>query len=156
MDGVLNSFEKLTNPKLAHSEWNPKTMKEYGIQLEVFPEQIANINRITDATGAKIVLSSSWRIGYLADWADVVIYLHNMGLKGFILGRTPWGSHLTRRGLEIQEWFKEHPNEKIDSFIILDDSGDMAPYLDHLIQTDYRKGLLKKHVKQAIKILGKK
>jgi len=154
IDGVLNSFKKLSDPGLPHQAWCPDSMKERGIELEVFPKHIKRVNRIVRETGAKIILSSSWRIGYLADYADVIIYLHNMGLNGFILGRTPNSPELTTRGREIEAWFEQHPEEQVDSFVILDDSADMEPFLDKLVQTNYKKGLLDVHVRQAIEMLN--
>ncbi|KKM82776.1 hypothetical protein LCGC14_1316150 [marine sediment metagenome] len=157
IDGVLNSFEKHADLNVPHSTWCPEVMNAFGIELEVFPEMIERINRVTDATGAKLIISSSWRVGYLADWADVIIHLHNVGLKGFIVGRTPWdkdGPELRTRGREIVAWFKQHPREKIDSFIILDDLDKMEPLMDHLIQTDHRIGMQDEHVERAIEMLN--
>lgn len=154
IDGVLNSFEKCIDLNLSHSEWCPETMNAFGITLDVFPEHIERVNRITEETGAKIVLSSSWRVGYLADWADVIIHLHNSGLRGFLVGRTPHGSGLNTRGKEIEAWFTDHPDEKIESFVILDDDDKMDPFMDRLIRTDHQKGIQDEHVNRAIGMLN--
>lgn len=154
IDGVLNSFEKHADLTMPHNAWNPETMNAFGIKLEVFDEQIERVNRITAETGAKLVLSSSWRIGYLADWADVVIHLHNSGLKGFIVGRTPHRDDLNTRGQEIVAWFKDHPSEKIESFIILDDDNRMDPVMNRLVQTDHQVGIQDNDVEKAIAMLN--
>ena len=153
IDGVMNGFARPINPSIEKRVWTPNLMREYGIELEVFPELVERINKIAEDTGAFFVISSSWRIGYLADWADVIIYLHNMGLKGFILGRTPWGEDLRKRGLEIQAWLKQHKDENIESFIILDDDGDMEPFMNRLVQTDHKYGIQDEHVHKAIEML---
>jgi len=154
IDGVLNSFEKLTDPEATKkNKWNPTLLQRFGINLEVFPEHVKRLNKITKATDAKLVMSTSWRIGDLEWWAELVILLHNSGVKGFILGRTPNGRY-KNRGNEIRAWLKEHRDENIESFIILDDDGDMGDYMDHLIQTDHQKGLQDEHVKKAIEMLN--
>ncbi len=153
IDGVLNRFEKLTDPGIPNHKWDPETLGLFGITLEIFPELVEKLNAITDATGALLVLSSSWRKGYLADYADVVTKLKDAGVKAFITGRTPWGDGMKCRGEEIQRWVAEHTDE-IESFIILDDFADMGPVLDRLIQTDHDVGLTDEHVKRAIKMLN--
>lgn len=153
IDGVLNSFEKHADITLPHSEWCPETMNAFGITLDVFPEMVARVNKITSETGAKLVLSSSWRVGYLADYADVIIHLHNSGLNGFIVGRTPHDTTLNTRGKEIVKWFKEHSDEKIESFIILDDNDNMDPVTDRLVHTDHQTGIQDADVDKAIAML---
>lgn len=153
IDGVLRPFKKKLNIEVSHSEWCPEKLNEHGIKLKVYKRLIKRINKITDATGARLILSSSWRVGYLSDWADVVVYLHNMGLKGFIIGRTPWNKKYKTRGQEISAWFSEHPEENIKKFIIFDDDEHMEPFNDHLIHTDHTKGIESKHVDLAIKML---
>lgn len=154
IDGVLNSFPELTNPDIPNHVWSPDVMKEFGISFDVQEDKVELLNRITDATGAKIVLSSSWRKGYLADYADVVTELHNKGMKSFVLDRTPWGSEYKNRGEEIQAWYNQHEDE-IESFIILDDHDDMGPVQNHLIQTKHWEGLQDHHVETAIEYLGR-
>lgn len=154
IDGVLNSFMEPLDVAMPHHEWNPKTLNAFGIKLTIYPEMVARLNKITDATGAWIILSSSWRIGYLADWGDVVIALHNAGVKGFILGRTPHGAEFKTRGAEIEAWFDQNPNEKIETFVVLDDSGKKESLTDNWVQTDHTKGLQDEDVDKAIEILN--
>lgn len=159
IDGVLNSFEAHIDPNMPHETWNPETMAAFGIELEVFKEYVDRVNRIVEETGARIVLSSSWRVGYLADYADVIIYLHNSGLKGFIVGRTPWldedGEAYHTRGEEINGWFENHPNEEIESFVVLDDNelGKFCPFEDNFVRTNHKIGIQDEDVEKAIKIL---
>lgn len=153
IDGVLNWFQKLTDPGIPNHEWSPEVMKSFGIKLEAFDPCIERLNKITDATGALIVLSTSWRKGYLADYADVVTFLKDRGVKAFIIGRTPWGNGYKCRGEEIQAWVTEHEAE-LDTWVILDDHTDMGLVLNKLIQTEHDVGLTDDHVERAIKVLN--
>lgn len=158
IDGVMNSFETHADPNMPHEAWNPELMARLGLSLNIYPIFVERINKITEETGARIVISSSWRIGYLAEWADVVIYLHNCGLKGFIVGRTPWKNMedcFATRGEEINGWFEQHPNEKIESFIVIDDNtlGEKYTFKDNFIQTNFQQGIQDIEVEIAIKLL---
>jgi len=158
IDGVLNSFETPASLNVPHSAWCPEVMNAFGIELDVHTDKVERVNKITEATGAKIVISSSWRVGYLAEWSDVIIHLHNMGLKGFIIGRTPHDKNdpeMNTRGREIEAWFAKYPDETIENFVILDDNNKMDPLMDNLVKTDHKEGLQDEHVEKAIEILSK-
>lgn len=154
IDGVLNRFEKLTDPGLPNHKWSVEVLKEFGITLDVFPELAEVLNSITRATGAKIVMSTSWRKGRFADWEEVITTLREAGVEAFILGRTPWGPEYKCRGEEIQAWVAQHQDENIESYVILDDFADMGPVLDRLVQTDHDVGLTHEHAIRAIQMLN--
>ena len=71
-----------------------------------------------------------------------------------LLGKTPEINN--DRSTEIKEWLKKHP--EVDSFVIFDDIKfgwyELAPFV---VNTDYRigRGLEKRHIEKAIKILLK-
>lgn len=127
------------------------------------PPCIAALNRITDATGALIVVSSTWR----ADGLPAVRgYLKKWGATGKVIGITP---HLQKknesgiwsaapRGLEIAQyitnWNRDFPNDEISAFVILDDDRDMDYLLPFLIHTPFEKGLTEADAKLAIERLG--
>lgn len=120
-----------------------------GLQAMADPKCIAALNRITDATGAKIVVSSTWRIG------QEVIQLREL-LKGWgatapVIDRTPlfWAA----RGLEIAAWLKDYTRETIEAFVILDDDGDMVDVKPHLVQTVFSQGLTQSDADRAIGLL---
>jgi hypothetical protein len=101
------------------------------------------LERIVQATGCKIVISSSWRsMGKM-----YVIRMFNRGL-GYtgeavraIIGMTPSRvKNSDLRGDEIQAWFDANPG-KTDKFVILDDDVDMGHLMPHLIRTDPATGL---------------
>ena len=139
IDGVLNSRKSLANFK---SLW------------QLSPDNISQLNRIIDATNAKIVISSSWR--YCKEISsELESYLNNdCGIKGEIIGRTPVIGFSRRRGCEIATWVEEWQGETIESFVILDDGSDMEPFMDRLCQTSFEVGLTEKDADKAIKMLN--
>lgn len=119
------------------------------------PVHIQRLNRIIEATGAEIVVSSSWRYGH-----DCEALLKEWGCVGKVIGCTPKGGHELpsgifkgeTRGSEIQGWLELHPTE---TFIIIDDDPDMGALRPRCIFTDFRDGLQDLHVQLAIRALTK-
>lgn len=120
---------------------------------------IAYIKQIVDATGAKIVLSSTWR----KDWAFNLLngkdwnYLREEFAKQdlYFMDYTP--SHKdSNRGREIKEWL-ESTEYDVESYVIIDD--EMFDIRDlhegHMVQTSFNDGIKPGAVKMAIKILEK-
>lgn len=112
------------------------------------PKCVNNLNSIIEATGAKIVISSSWRV--LFDINELRDILANQKVNGEIIDHT--NRFGCERGHEIQEWLDRHPD--VSSFVMLDDGTDMAHLIDRLVNTDFEKGLEEKHIEEAIKMLG--
>jgi len=139
IDGVLNSRKSLANFK---SLW------------QLSPDNISQLNKIIEATDAKIVISSSWRHCREIS-SELESYLNNdCGIKGEIIGRTPVIGFRRRRGCEIATWVEEWQGETIDSFVILDDGNDMEPFMDRLCQTSFEVGLTEKDADKATKMLN--
>lgn len=162
IDGVLNVYPQ------GHDKWG-----------SIFHDHfIENLKYIIDNTGAKIVITSTWRNGFIID--DVYIDgLNGMiqmwsdrNLPGEVIGITPdlmmeTGSTL-QRGVEIDMWIDEYQNSKnikIDNYVIIDDDDDMEPHqLNNFIQTsgnedhedcvDIGYGLTRKCSEMAIRILN--
>lgn len=114
------------------------------------------MRKIVDATGAVIVLSSTWRDEWNikdeslngSDFNELRAKFNEFGMDFF--SRT--GEWQKRgRGWEIMDWLERH--EAIESFVILDDWNDMEPVRDHLILTNPSLGLTEEDVQEAIKIL---
>jgi hypothetical protein len=117
---------------------------------------VRRLNTIIKETGAKIVVSSSWRVGFWEEEEFNVLknYIHFQGVGGEILG--PTGRDLSgsgKRGVEIQDWLDEHP--ETTSIVILDDGSDMEHLTPFLVNTDWENGIEDKHVEVAIKLLNK-
>lgn len=117
---------------------------------------VSHLKEIVDATNAKIVLSSTWRIGWNREGENrykeiLVKTLADFGLE--IMDITPIRND-RERGLEINDWMS---CKDIESYVILDDddSKDITPYHpNNHVQTFGFYGLCRKHVKQSIKILN--
>lgn len=120
---------------------------------------IAYIKEIVDATGAKIVLSSTWR----KDWAFNLLngkdwdYLREEFAKQnlYFFDYTPIHSD-SHRGREIKEWL-ESTDYNVRSYVIIDD--EMFDIKDlhegHMVQTSFNDGINPYAVKMAIEILAK-
>lgn len=105
------------------------------------------LKQIVDATGAQIILSSTWRL-FPASRRDVRNGLKTVDLD--FIGRT---EELHDRDEEIRDWLGKHP--EVESYVILDDEDEFSNELAaHQVLTTFYEGLLPKHVPLAIKILN--
>ena len=108
------------------------------------PVLIKRLKKIIDCTGAKVVLSSTWRKGIydmregLADTVDALDakeLLAELGRYGIeIYGVTPMCG-LISRAEEIKRYLDSCEGEDIGQFVILDDFPMMYPYDSRLICT---------------------
>lgn len=124
-----------------------------------------------DETGAKIVVSSTWRLdisrGNGSFWACGIYQylldkLAKYGLEVFDI--TPDLSRTcSSRGIEIHTWLEEHKDLNIESWVVLDDEWfwDFAypeyEIRQHLVETNFYirdGGLQNTHVAKAIRILN--
>lgn len=148
IDGVLN-YEKCP-------------YKLHGVYF-VDPEKIKLLKKIVDNTGARIVLSSTWRCGrFLQDenpreyklFCKLRRKLEEYGIRFY--SYTPIFDYDKRRyrGDEIKQWFVNWHANTIDNFVILDDDSDMEPYMDRLVQTTWTTGLTESDVEKAIVLLN--
>ena len=141
IDGVISTFEKA---------W----------RLDI--NKLELLSKIIEETGAKTVISSSWRVGCntiedmknrlssfrLDDSDEFQVFLNS------IVGLTQSGSQNgVLRGNEIQDWIDNHDN--IESYVILDDDSDMLEkQLFNFVQTDTYEGLTEREVKLCISVLN--
>lgn len=113
-------------------------------------EAVARVQKICNATGAKVVVSSTWRkLNTLQQLKDI---LSSHGFTGEVIGTTP--NLNAKRGSEISQWL--NANKQVESFVIIDDDSDMVHLMDKLVQTSFDKGLQDEHVEMAIKVLAVK
>jgi len=133
IDGVLN---------------DAPTIMEKDNDLPAEPH-LSCLKQIVDATGAEIVLSSTWRL-FPQSRNDVRNKLKTVGLQ--FIDRT---KELRDRDTEIREWLGRHP--EVDNYVILDDETEFSPELTaHQVITTFYEGLLPKHIKLAVEILNKR
>jgi hypothetical protein len=132
-----------------------------GEYTQAHPDCVAALNRVTDETGARIVVSSVWRLGGVKKIRDI---LRGWGVTGKVIGCTPdlarkpkesliW-RHV-ERGEEIQAWLDAHAERaRVDAFCIVDDDADMKHLLPRLIQTDFADGFTETHAGRCIEMLA--
>ena len=123
---------------------------------------IKNVKKIVDATGAKIVVSSSWRSENIEKTKESIIERKRRCPRNSMLywlvdnlyDVTPWVGLGNGRGGEIQKWLNDHP--EVDNYVILDDDHDMwNSQMYHFVQTNFEDGLTEVEVKRAIKVLNR-
>ena len=161
IDGVLNSDAYAVR-------YQEEILREKGYHIFVDPEAVNRVKKICDETGAKIILSSSWRMFDLKNTLkDLNIYRDLKPIIDYIIGITP-RLNCDRRGTEINYVIprvdecvekgliaEQYKGEKIDFYIIIDDDDDMIGFQhDLLIQTDYMVGLTDDDTDKAIDLLN--
>ena len=149
---------------------------------EFDPILIDRLNKIIDNTGAKVVVSSTWRLGRSV--TELQELLDRVGFIGEVIDTTPHFiangtdnddnriAYTIPRGCEIEWWLKEKGKfqrinwsierqkeylEKalVKNYVILDDDSDMLyNQREHFIKTSQYWGLSEADVKTAIKILN--
>lgn len=152
IDGVLNCED---------------TTDTIGYYIGIEDAKVALLKKIVDSTDAKIVLSSTWRLGFDNKGHRLeghIPYLkEKLGKFGLeIYDKT---EQLTRdggcRGKEIHEWLTRHP--EVDQWVVLDDEWfidfNMYDIPRHHVQTYFYTyhgvgGLTEEGVEQAIKVLN--
>ena len=160
VDGVLNSVDDL----MEYREQN--NIKGTILYDDISDKRLLLLKELVNKTNAEIVISSSWRMGWIRNGKPKelnpksLLYKLKSRLNEYdlhYLDVTPYlwkenSSH--QRGDEIREWLNNHP--EVTNFVILDDEDDMCEFTKtHLVQTDYQHGLLQKHVDEAIELLSK-
>ena len=154
IDGVLNYTQWYV------SDRNPGNLN--GEEGDIDPLCSERINRICEETGAKIVLSSDWRIS----WPYCIDRIEKGGIKkGLIIDKTPEhgfvlcnSSEMLKewrtRGSEIDDWLSQH--SECENFVILDDRKDFTEeQLPHLIHVNSMRGIDDIDVNFAINILNR-
>jgi hypothetical protein len=149
-DGVINS---LTYATFEGAQWNSS---DPAGQIDYIA--IGLLNKLIGETSADVVISSTWRLYYSLD--QMKDFLKKKGFIGNVIGKTPdpfvidtVTDRRSVRGHEIQSWI-DFCEEKIDSFVILDDNSDMAHLIDKLVQTTWEFGLQEEHLSIAKNILN--
>ncbi len=122
------------------------TLASWGTATRFDPAAVKNLNLLTDATEARIVISSSWR--FIREINDL---LRAAGVTGQIIGRTPRLDGCSR-GAEITAWLRFF-NVETAPYVILDDDGDMDDLMNHLLRTTFDLGLTAECADEAIRVI---
>lgn len=132
IDGVLN---------------NEGSIRSLGTNIKLDPANIQQLNRITDVTGARLVVSSNWREGNPL-WVMQAV-LGQQGVIGDIIGMTPDLRALEGlgpedkhvfwvRSREVSRWLAANP--WVSRFAIIDDH--LVSGFDRgMFKTDHASGL---------------
>lgn len=143
IDGVLNSTAWYRNVRISGCG-----CLELDAHLD--PEAVLRVRRILDASGARVVLSSSLRLIY--HLSDLRLALTSRGLpEGAIIGITPNLCGRSRDD-EIRSYLKQHSDE-VDGFVILDDSANLDGLRSSQVKVDPATGLQDADVDDALHIL---
>jgi len=148
LDGVVNShdFWRKRGVRAPNMDW---WMHQFDTEL------IGLVNIIVEKTGAKVVISSTWRI--LSTLPELRYMLSFKGLTGDVIDVTPCGSTAPNnhvyRGSEIQAWL-DSQIEVIENFVILDDDSDMLHLMPYLVKTSITTGITMAQVERAIEVLN--
>lgn len=157
IDGVLNS-------QLFYVHGRPGGV---GLRSDIDPVPVEFLNELIADTGAKVVVSSTWRLGRSTE--ELQTLLNQSGFTGEIIGKTKdlrprvsgTESDSILRGNEILCWIKENQDLikqdywTFKHYVIFDDDSDMLYWQrDNFIQTDGYVGLTPTNTWKAKKILN--
>lgn len=160
IDGVLNCTD-VVDKKPSNDE------RVYGLN----PDLVNNLKKVVDATGCRIVVSSSWRhhLDYAPfqpkrKWRNVLAEMIGYDASRLFIGSTPRGN-TGKRGDEILAWILENKDEygayqsgPMRICVVDDEIGDIICNIDrrNVVKTDMRKGLTEEDADRIIGILNGK
>lgn len=116
------------------------------------PVCIGLLARLCKETDAKIVVSSTWRLGRTVPQLQYTLdQLGAWELSNRFIGRTS-DDHNGHRGRQIKQWIDE--NQFTGRYMIVDDDSDMLPeQMPFFVKTSFEDGFRAAHYKQAMVIL---
>ncbi len=158
IDGVLNT-------ERWYRQMDKDTKKDrYGYPFD--PESVLNLSKIISATGADIVISSSWKFWGLSAMKEM---WEERSLPGEIIDITPnrmsdemllkvdfedW-STMAGKGHEIKEWLQNN-GEKVSAYVIIDDENDLLPeQQEHFVEISPETGITKEDTAAIIQLLSR-
>ena len=127
---------------------------------DINPDHVKRLRQIVESTGAKIVLSSSWRIGFndkMEARGPISKTLFDaLKKENLTLFAKTVELRSNSRSEEIEVFLKEN---KCDNFVILDDEDwdfEWKTFLRHnFVHTTFKNGLTDANVENAIRILNR-
>lgn len=165
VDGVLNSFRTAdafntgrgdgygtlafsTDFRYGQMEWSQRAFK-------LDPIAVILLRKIIEATGAKIVISSTWRLGSCVDHFNKMFECYDWDTTNIIIDMT--GHPQKIRGEDIRQWLSANAHLNITDYVIVDDNSDFYPdqTQHNFVKTNPAIGLSCNSLEQAIEILTK-
>lgn len=119
------------------------------------PECVENLNDILYSTGAKVVLSSTWRYHIISGLMSVREFENNFKKNGVadvfeIVGVTPPDEKIPSRNAQIRYWLDHN---KYSSYVIIDDF-QLIGFDGNFVKTELKIGLTSQDAEKAIEILN--
>lgn len=163
IDGVMNSERFFKDVwKISNIPEVKKKMPHFRCFCsEMFGyDAIYYIDKLCKETDARIVISSTWRLGYSVPQLGR-IFLHNGSNSDFVVGKTGRrhfiNGQVSFRDEEILTYLEENYTkeeyDKLKYVVIDDDTYDLRRVENHLITVDNKVGFTKKDYNKAYKIL---
>jgi hypothetical protein len=138
IDGVFNHYGFIERSRVHHN-------------MAFCPIAVQNVREVIKRTGAKIVVSSTWRRG--SSVAELRELFNYYDLGAYVIGKTPVIEDVIR-GIEIQKYLDDH--KPVESFVIIDDDADMGELMPSLVHCKSYSGFIKNwHREMAIALLNK-
>lgn len=160
IDGVVNTLMIDTKPFKTDRGQISRDGFYYKLNMPE-DEEVSNrqavmwLNKLCKETDAKIVITSTWRMGK-GGLTKTEKALRNSGLLDSIeiLGATAIGnSYFNIRGYEIDDYLNKH--QEIKRYVIIDDDFDMLPnQINNLVTTDTNIGITYNTYVRAKEILN--
>lgn len=161
-DGVINTLQIDTKPFGVNCRSQIERDGFYYLMCNESDGIVSNrqavmwLNKLCKDIDAKIVVSSTWRMGKKGlDTLRNILYNSGLIEDIEIIGATPVVyDPLYHRGKEIDEYLKEH--KEIKNYIILDDDADMLPeQMFLLVKCDTYAGFTEREYIKALDIVDK-
>ena len=151
IDGVLNNRKSMRAHKVTEFEG-------YTYLSQLWLPCVERMNRLVEEAECDVILSSAWRYG--KPYQATSRYFQQVcGATFDIVGATPRTFPLddsnrewSRRGQEIDKWLTDRQDTR--PFVIVDDDSDMKPHMDRLVRVEHERGLLDRHVEEALRLFG--
>lgn len=124
IDGVMNNVG--TRPQ------SPRGLVDY-----LDPENVGVLNQVVRATGAVVVVSSSWRLSN--SLAELQASFAAAGCVAQIIDVTPRSAG-GERALEVAAWLARQSEPPV-CFVVIDDEFEMPAFPDRLVRTRKLHGL---------------
>jgi hypothetical protein len=159
IDGVLNSQLYLVSTRAERIGKSERSIND-----DLDPQAVTRLNDLCASTGAKVVITSTWRLNRAVD--ELQSILESRGFTGEAIDKTEdlrrgEAADCILRGNEILHWIKGHPELcgapywDYKRYVILDDDSDFLYWQrDNLIITDPYCGLTPRDVFKARRVLG--
>lgn len=118
---------------------------------------VARLKRLMNLSGARLVLSSTWREGWHQEdeskndisFTELRDKFNQFGIE--IFDRI--GEMRMHRWQSIKEFFERPREDAIEHYVILDDWNDMGEFSNHLVLINSSTGLTEEDIQEALKIL---